>query len=196
MNRSESIKELATALSKAQGAIKHAEKDGLNPHFKSSYATLASVLDAAKVPLASNGLCVSQHVQGGDNLVLETIVMHSSGEWISSTMPIILSRNDMQALGSTITYAKRYAYAAIVGIASGDDDDGEAAVGRSNQPYVVPFGKFKGKALSEIQGNEIAGYVQFLKQKAEQDGKGIQGVVAEFISRAEAHLQQVEVDVQ
>ncbi len=134
MCKSESIKELATALSKAQGSFDHAKKDVDNIFFKSKYAELASVIDAAKKPLADNGLSVVQVVdtnESGDPF-LETILMHVSGEFISGKYPIRPIKQDPQSVGSAITYARRYAFSAMTGIAA-DDDDGNAASGSGNQ---------------------------------------------------------------
>lgn len=137
MNRSENFNELAGALSKAQGEMEAAIKDSVNPHFKSRYADLAAVWDAARAPLTKHGLSVVQTVSRGDSgLFLLTSLIHSSGQWISSEMPLILSREDMQGLGSALTYARRYSLAAICGIAQ-DDDDAEGAVGRQTPGAAV-----------------------------------------------------------
>lgn len=133
MNKSESIAALAAALAKAQGQFDHAKKDVKNEFFKSKYADLASVIDAAKKPLSDNGLSVCQvceTTESGD-IRLETILMHSSGEFISGSYPIRPVKSDPQAYGSAITYARRYAFSAITGIAA-DDDDGNVASG--NKP--------------------------------------------------------------
>ena len=123
--RSEQINELVMALSKAQGQFKSAEKDGDNPFFKSSYATLNSVWDACREGLAENGLAVIQIMDGEDDLKLITILTHSSGQWIQSVCPLI-PKIKPQDLGSFVTYMRRYSLAAIVGI-SPADDDGNAA---------------------------------------------------------------------
>ena len=126
--RSEQVNELAAALSKAQGQFDHAKKDVKNEFFKSRYADLASVIDAAKKPLSDNGLSVVQSVdfnESGDSY-LETILLHSSGQWINSRYLIKPMKSDPQAFGSAMTYARRYSFSAITGIAS-DDDDGNAA---------------------------------------------------------------------
>jgi hypothetical protein len=124
---SESIKELAGALSKAQGAFDHAKKDVKNDFFKSRYADLAGCIDAAKAHLAANGLAVSQitDIANGE-IILTTVLMHSSGEYISGSYPVKPIKQDPQAFGSALTYARRYAFCAITGIAS-DDDDGNSA---------------------------------------------------------------------
>ena len=127
MDKSEQINELATALSKAQGCIKPAIKDSTNPFFKSQYADLASVWEACRKPLAENGLSVVQTIDGNDKL--ETTLLHSSGQFISSTLPFVAKDQTSQSIGSAITYARRYALSAMVGICP-DDDDAEAAMGR------------------------------------------------------------------
>ena len=134
MTRSESIAALAAALSKAQSAMTGAKKDSINPHFKSKYADLASVWDACREPLTKNGLSVIQ-MPGKDETgyYVETVLAHSSGEFVSCKLHIVPIKDDPQGLGSSITYARKYALAAIAGIAPDDsDDDGEAAMGRSD----------------------------------------------------------------
>lgn len=129
-SQSAELNELAAALAKAQGAIKGASKDTTNPHFKSKYADLASVWEACRAPLSQNQLAVIQTgatVDGG--YVMRTRLVHSSGQWIEGEVPCITaarSTNEMQALGSAITYARRYGLMSMVGIAP-DDDDGNAA---------------------------------------------------------------------
>ena len=128
MNRSDSIKEIAGALAKAQGAIQAAKKDSENPHFKAKYADLASVWAACREQLSSNGIAVVQAPgECSDGRVwLETMLLHSSGEWISELLSIPLAKVDAHGFGSALTYARRYALAAMVGVAP-DDDDGNAA---------------------------------------------------------------------
>ena len=134
MTRSDSIAALAAALSKAQATMTSAKKDSVNPHFKSKYADLASVWDACREPLTKNGLSVIQ-MPGKDETgyYVETVLAHSSGEFVSCKLHIVPIKDDPQGLGSSITYARKYALAAIAGIAPDDsDDDGEAAMGRSD----------------------------------------------------------------
>ena len=132
MNKSENINELALALSKAQILIKGALEDSKNPHFKSNYASLKSYIDAAKEALSKNGLAVTQLIHDSSEshnaVSVETILMHSSGQWMSSVFSMPVSKLDAQGLGSAITYARRYSYAAIIGIAPMEDDDGNKAV--------------------------------------------------------------------
>jgi hypothetical protein len=137
--QSETIGALAAALSKAQADITGALKDSSNPFFKSKYADLASCWDACRKQLAANNLCVIQTTDLDDltnQTVLKTILAHSSGEWVKSITPILTKDNSPQAQGSGITYARRYALAAIVGLAQ-VDDDAEAAQGRKTEPAKI-----------------------------------------------------------
>lgn len=130
LNQSNAIGALAAALSKVQGAMVGAVKDSSNPFFKSKYADLSSVWDACRVQLAANNLCVIQTTaEAADGAVLITTLAHSSGEWIRSVLFIKVKDSSPQAQGSGMTYARRYALAAIVGV-SQIDDDAEAAQGR------------------------------------------------------------------
>jgi hypothetical protein len=131
MNKSSSVAALAAALAKAQAVLIGAKKDAANPFFKSTYADLQSVWDACRQPLASNGLSVVQTMDMTEfGPVLVTTLMHASGEWIEGRLPIWAVKQDPQGLGSAITYARRYALAAIVGIYQ-TDDDAESAMDRA-----------------------------------------------------------------
>lgn len=132
MNQSEQINELAGALAKCQGEILPALKDSKNPFFKSKYADLNSVWSVCREPLSKNGLAVIQTIDKEDGaLILITTLAHSSGQWIRSKTPIPLLKNDPQALGSSLTYMRRYSLSAIVGISTDEDDDGEKAMNRT-----------------------------------------------------------------
>ena len=134
MTTSAEINELATALALAQGQMGAASKDADNPHFKSRYADLASIWSACQGPLTSNGLCVVQSPSSeGSNVTLTTRLLHKSGQYMESTLTSSAGRGQgPQAVGSTITYLRRYALAAMVGVVT-DDDDGEAAR-RNHEP--------------------------------------------------------------
>jgi hypothetical protein len=127
VNRSESIAMLAAALHKAQGKIKAALKDSTNPHFRSKYADLSSVVDAVKSPLLECGISFLQGVQDAEGgIAVETMLLHTSGEWISSTLRIPAVKQDAQGYGSAITYGRRYGLQAMCGVPA-EDDDGNAA---------------------------------------------------------------------
>lgn len=140
MNKSETIKELAGALVKAQGKIKAALKDSTNPHFKSKYADLSSVIDAVKAPLLECGISFLQGVEDADGgVAVETMLMHTSGEWISSTVRIPASKQDAQGYGSAITYGRRYGLQAMCGVPAEDDDGNAATAAKAREPgHITP----------------------------------------------------------
>jgi hypothetical protein len=136
--QSTEIKDLAAALAKAQAEIKPALKDADNPFFKSKYADLASVQAACMPHLTKNGLSVVQAIQLiGDNTVLVTTLMHSSGQWLKSVSPVKPTKNDPQGLGSALTYMRRYSLAALVGVAQEDDDGNAATAQKEKQAFVM-----------------------------------------------------------
>lgn len=139
METSEQINELAAALAKAQGQIKGAVKDSTNPHFKSSYADLASVWDACRDALSENGIAVIQtpHTDEASNCHVVTMLTHASGQWVRDTFSLPPTKADPQGYGSAITYMRRYALAAIVGVAP-EDDDGNAASGGQGSGKPAP----------------------------------------------------------
>ena len=130
MKHSEQINEIGAALAKAQGQVKGAKKDSANPFFKSKYADLASVSEACREALSSNGIAVVQAPTAiGDTVYVETMLIHASGQWMAETLMGKSKDDGPQALGSVITYLRRYSLAAFAGVAP-EDDDAEAAEGR------------------------------------------------------------------
>ena len=147
MNKSESITELAVALCKAQSEMGGAVKGSDNPFFKSKFADLSSVVKAVKEPFANNGLSYVQFpISTEDRMGVETILMHVSGEHLSSEFTVPMTKNDAQGAGSCVTYCRRYALQAMAGIPS-EDDDGNVA----SQQVAAP----KAKGLSKAQIGEI-----------------------------------------
>lgn len=122
---------LAAALVAAQAAMPAVDKDGVNPHFKSKFTTLDSLVAATRPKLNEHGLAINQFPAVSDlgQPILITRITHVSGESLEYAMPLMLGeeRQNMQALGAAITYARRFAWAAALGISSETDDDGEAA---------------------------------------------------------------------
>lgn len=133
--QSESIGNLALALAKAQGEMGAAAKDANNPHFKSRYADLASIMDACRAPLAKHGLAVSQLPcrENDGSVGLTTILLHESGEFIGSSITARPAQESPQILGSLLTYLRRYSLAAICGVVQ-DDDDAESATAPTRKP--------------------------------------------------------------
>lgn len=134
-DRSTEIGKLALALSQAQGEITGARKDSKNPFFKTNYADLASCWDACREPLAKHKLAVIQTTNNNaDGVVIITTLVHESNQWIRGELTVKPAKADPQGLGSAITYGRRYALSAMVGIAQVDDDANDATGnGRENK---------------------------------------------------------------
>ncbi len=132
MTKSENIKNLIIALHKFQAEAKPVVKDSTNPFYKSRYADLSAIIEATQEGLSKNGLAISQttDIENGVN-VLETTLFHISGEWITGRYVLTPNKpNDPQAMGSALSYARRYNISSILNLAT-TDDDGEKAMVRS-----------------------------------------------------------------
>jgi hypothetical protein len=135
MQMSEHTDDLFAALAKAQSEIESIPFNRINPHFKSKYADLAITIEKTKPALSKNGLMVIQAVENdGTEYFVESMLVHSSGQWIKSRVNLILNKNDMQGVGSATTYAKRYAAQSLLFVAGDDDDDANAV----SQPKPSP----------------------------------------------------------
>lgn len=163
MEKSESIKEIALALSKFQAQIPKIDLDRevevqtkTGGKYKFKYATFANILEKIRKPLSENGLSFSQLVNVDGSVT--TILMHSSGEWLSSSLTITGDKTP-QGIGSAITYNKRYSLTSILGICGDDDDDGNGAQGNS----------FKFREKSPVPQNKDTGQKQEKKITFTQD---------------------------
>jgi hypothetical protein len=127
--RSDSIAALALALLMAQKNLKPATKDTENPFFKSHYADLGACMDAVKEAYNAEDICIIQRPldTDGTTICIETMLLHTSGEYISGILRLKPTKADPQGLGSCLTYARRYALGAITGLVTEEDDDGNAA---------------------------------------------------------------------
>lgn len=135
MHQSESIKELACALCKAQSQIEGAVTDSANPFYKSKYADLYACWKACRDQLTSNGLCVTQTLDYElEKTFLVTTLMHISGEWIKGRMPLPIVKPGSQEIGSCITYCRRYSLSALVGLSQYDDDGEDSMRVHREQP--------------------------------------------------------------
>lgn len=123
MEKSVEIKNIAIALCSFQGAVETIRKTATNPFFKSKYADLSDILEVIRQPLTDNGLSFVQFPKG--KYGLETMLMHISGEWLSESYEMVPTKNDPQGAGSVITYQRRYALGAILGLNIDEDTDGE-----------------------------------------------------------------------
>lgn len=125
MEKSESIKSIGTSLTMFHIKMEKIKKDATNPFYHSKYATLSNILEAIRFPLSESGLSFSQFPDGD---CLCTILIHNeSGEFIQSCYNIHPTKKDPQSIGSAITYARRYALSAILGINVDEDDDGNSS---------------------------------------------------------------------
>ena len=151
MKTSESIKQIAEALVSAQKEIRFAAKDSTNPHFKSKYANINSVIEAVKKPLNDNGIAILQSLSpSGDNkLHLTTRLLHSSGEWIEDTAVCPIQKQDPQGLGSAISYIRRYSISSLCALYADDDDGQSAALNAADYLQRINHSE----TLEELQAN-------------------------------------------
>lgn len=180
--------ELAKALVAAQKEMPHIALDGVNPHFRSKFATLGQIIDKTRPVLAKHGLSIVQLPTQVDGVpALRTILMHQGGEQVEDTMLLLPGKSDPQGQGAALTYARRYAWSSVLGLAADEDDDGNSAqpssyreaavqqavtVATTNEAppassngagldTVVGFGKHKGKTIGQLLDSE-RGYVEWL----------------------------------
>ena len=163
METSPTIKSIAAALQNFQEYKVRVGKDAVNPAFKSRYASLASILEAIAIPLSDSALVVLQFPDGDG---LTTRLQHISGEYMQATAPLRAVQQTPQALGSALTYARRYALCAMLSLVV-DDDDGQAA----SAPAPAP------KLASDKQKNELR---QLLSAEELQGGSGVDATLAKL----------------
>ncbi len=196
MAKSEQINELAAALSQAQGEMQAAVKDKINPFFKSSYADLGSVWDAARPVLSKHGLCVMQtteFVSERNQIMMVTTLAHTSGQWMTSELPLNPSKNDSQGIGAAITYLRRYSLSAIVGVVCDDDDDGETAVGRgktqqNNQSTPpAPLQQEKQATAEKIGKTEIIALTTLINNLDEESNKSFREWIKKSFNAESLH---------
>jgi hypothetical protein len=140
MRQSDQIAELAAALSKAQSEMTGIKRNSVNSFFQSSYSDLETVLSSVRAALSKQGIAISQVLDFDPNFgtILETVLLHTSGQFLSSRVPLNAKANDAQTVGASITYYRRFSAMAICGIAAeSEDDDGESLAGRGQKPFVV-----------------------------------------------------------
>lgn len=132
MNHSEQINELAAALAKAQAEMKAADMNATNPFLKNRYADLGSIIEAVRPAIAKHGLAFAQMPTfDGATVTVDTIIMHASGQWLSSTLGVSIEGEKglslAQVMGKAITYLRRYGLSAMFGVYADKDDDGNGA---------------------------------------------------------------------
>jgi hypothetical protein len=128
MKTSTEVDQISAAVVAFQGTVGAVKKDAENPHFKSKFASLKAIVDDTRATLVAQGLGVTQWPCSDDHgPTLVTRVLHTSGQWMESEMPLFLPKEDPQGQGSALTYARRYAYSAALGIVTEEDDDAQSA---------------------------------------------------------------------
>lgn len=152
MEHSESIELLAEALNEFQKQLVVVNPEVTNPFFKSKYADLASIMLKCQPILTSHGLDVTQFLSNlNGQPALRTILIHTSGQFISDTVPLILDKQDSQGMGRAITYMRRYGYAAVLQIVIDEDDDGNStSTPRGQAPKPIPSNPATVKKIAEI----------------------------------------------
>ncbi|MCW5676262.1 MAG: ERF family protein [Xanthobacteraceae bacterium] len=158
----ENLKELAMALAKAQAEMKNATLNKVNPHFKSKYADLAEIIDTTRETLAKHGLSVVQTTLVNDGVfVLRTTLLHTSGQFIHGDYPLPMVLDKPQAMGSALTYARRYSLAAIANISAEEDDDANAA--QAEGKNIKPITAAQVKQLSDLADEVSADKAKFCR---------------------------------
>lgn len=154
MKCSESIVRLAASLAKAQGEMENAAKRSVNPHFKSKYADLAEIVNTARPVLTRHGISLIQIPSyDGQVALVETVLLHESGEWISGVSSSSLQKADPQGIGSATTYLRRYAVAAFCFLAQENDDANAATHGQNRQPKSEPKAtKAQVRKITQLMG--------------------------------------------
>lgn len=206
LRMSENIDQLAAALCAAQLQVRHAIANAQNPFFDSEYSDLPEVLDTVHGAFSPHGLVLRQIPFGeAPRVGITNIIMHKSGQWMADELTATPVKNDPQAVGSCLTYLRRYGAMAAGGIGQkGSDDDGNAAsdpkpkqrqetrsapvsytpkAGAIAGEYTPNFGKFKGQAIKNISPRDLQSYVDFLKKSERKSPAG-----EEFITNAESYL--------
>lgn len=179
MEHSEQIDKIAPALVKMQGELKQAVFNKINPHYKTKYADYLSCREATREPLLNNGLCALQSaVTREGQLQLETTLLHESGQWMKSYLPLVPVKNDSQSIGSAVTYMKRYGLSAALGIVTGDevDDDAEVADGRpENKPKDIQPSKKTTPAANKVEdiglSKKLKSEIEALREKLSDKAK-------------------------
>lgn len=128
MKTSDEIDKISEAFAIAQGEFKPIEKNKENPHFKSKFADLSSILLATREALSKNGLSITQSPTFQDNRInVISRLLHKSGQWVETNLSIKPIQDTAQAIGSAVTYGRRYGISALLGVCADDDDDGNEA---------------------------------------------------------------------
>lgn len=160
MNKSNTIKQLAEALAKAQAEMPVVKMNATNPFLKNNFADLGAVIDASRPTLAKYGMSLSQFpTSDGDKIGITNVLMHSSGEWLEDTVYLSLAdekgKSAAQAAGSVITYLRRYSWAAMLGLYADEDTDGHTPAKREAKPQRPAAEQSNGNGKTEHAVSDI-----------------------------------------
>jgi hypothetical protein len=182
-------KSLIEAMAAAQEAMPPVEPDATNPHFKSRFVSLGHLLSKVRPVLREHGLVVMQapHLSDGQPAMRVVVAHVASGERETFDAPLPMTKSDPQALGSSITYLRRYTLASLLGISDQEDDDGNAGSGRTEA-------KDNGQPIKPGPGPATEGQRKFLSDLLRKQGVQSQEQVAlvkahtsgEVLSKGEA----------
>ena len=190
MNRSEQINELATALAKAQLAMQNPRFDKVNPAFRSPYASLAAIRDAVIPMLTAHGIAVVQSLRGTESGVeCETMLAHSSGQWISDTLALPATKKDAQGLASVSTYCRRYGLQSMVCVVGDTDDDAE---GDKGKPEPRQPAKLTAEQEKHAATLNAAGTLQALRDAWKAIPQGDRAALQEVASKARAAIEAMD----
>jgi hypothetical protein len=188
--QSESIELLASALVKAQGEFSAVAKESFNPFFKSKYAALPDVVRHASPILSKHGLAVSQFMAEDDTLV--TYLLHESGQFISHTTTMHLTKEDAQGSGSAVSYYRRYSYMSCLGLVADEDDDGNAAQKQETKSETRSAPQHQPRQLSEADTENI----DLILKAAEKGGNDfLDSLAKQYIERGSLSAKQIESGV-
>lgn len=190
MDKSDSIKNIAIAMCEVQASMESASKSSDNPFFNSKYADLSEVLRCIKGVLPSKKLSFMQMPSFDGGVVsVETIVMHESGEWISSISGSPLPKSNPQGVGDAITYLRRYSLAAIFGLAQQDDD------GNSNSEQPTSKPKKKEEVVKWYQDDQYQNEKESIT-KAIRDGMPPSEVIKNLQGQGFAINKKIRAEIE
>lgn len=188
--KSEQIDGLAKALIDFQSKVEAITKNGENPHFKSKFATLDDIIDGIKKPLHEAKLAFSQMPTGDNKLI--TILMHETGQFMESIVDMKVEKQTSQGQGSAITYMRRYALSAMLGIASEEDDDGNAASGTEKGNVKAKTGAYFEQAKKNLVKMKDAKLVEEFKGKIAASDKYSKEEKAELSKVIDDHIKTLK----
>lgn len=211
IQKSESIKNLAVALRKSQEEIKRVEFDATNPFLHNRYASLGAIIEASKSILVKNGLSVSQPVESnGNEIGITTLLLHDTGEYLSSTAMITISdekgKSLAQVAGSIITYLRRYALASLLGMYADEDNDGgkeaeqkkKVIENQKQEGYAIakepPSGKMTLETASTVVSSDGQKYVNIDSQKLAFMANALQKAIKENKEPAQRETRMFKLD--